>query len=109
MSSKPSPDFGVQRNNRSIIELKPKGTINTGIRYATQIKGVVPFFEEYDAMVEAGFNVIEWENLDYVEKADAIAYRRLKRLIGLHENDAVQRYHERMARRGAMKRPRRRR
>lgn len=63
-----------------------------------QIRGVVPFFEEYDAMVEAEYNQDEWKKVSYVEKAEAVAYHRLKRLIGLHENDAVQRHYERQQR-----------
>ena len=99
MSSKPSPGFGVRRNNRPIIEITPKNTINTGIDYGRLIRGIVPIYEEYDAMIEGGYNTIEWAALNYMDKVDAVAYRRLKRLIGLHENDAVQKYHERMQQR----------
>lgn len=109
MSSKPSPGFGVQRGGKPILEAGLKGTISTGIRYTYQIRNVVPFFEEYDAMVKAGYNTTEWNNLEYMTKVEAVAYQRLKKLIGLHENDAVQTYHERMTRRKKVGRPRRRR
>ena len=95
MFLKPSFDFGVQKNNRSIIEIAPRNTIRTGIQYAYQVRGVVPDFEEYDAMIRAGYNTIEWKELNYMEKADTVAYMRLKKLIELHSNDSVQKHLER--------------
>jgi hypothetical protein len=97
---KPSLDFSVQKNKKPIIEIAPGNTVSTGIRYANQVRGIVPDFEEYDAMIMAGYNTIEWKELNYMEKADAVAYMRLKKLIELHSNDAVQRNIEKMRNKG---------
>ncbi len=50
--------------------------------------GLVPYFEEYDAMVEANFNSRTWRKLDPWERAEAVARYRLKRHIAGHENEA---------------------
>lgn len=59
------------------------------------MKGVVPFFEEYDAMVAANFNSTEWKGLQPNERAEAVARYRLKKHISLHEAEAVE-VHTRM-------------
>jgi hypothetical protein len=64
--------------------------VQTGIAYKVQIPGCVPIYEEYDAMVEAGYNEKEWSELESYRKANAIAWYRIKRYIGLHEADAVE-------------------
>ena len=99
MSSKPSRGFGVLKDDHAIADLKPGNTVGTGVAYKRQFGNLVPFFEEYDVMIGSGYNSIEWAKLDHTERADAVAYHRLKRLIGLHENDAVNRYSERQHKR----------
>ena len=99
MSSKPSSDFGVKKFDHPIIDIAPGNTIRTGVDYHRQFRGLVPFFEEYDAMISAGYNANEWENLDPIERADAVAYYRLQKLVSLHENDAVQKHMERQRKR----------
>ena len=103
MSSKPSLDFGVRRGNKLIFEFSPGNTISTGISYDRHIAGIVPYFEEYDAMIKAGYNSIEWLGLSHEEKANSVAYQRLKRLISLNENDAVQKHVERERKRNKRK------
>ncbi len=85
----PSPDFGVSRFGERIDQLPASSGVNTGITYDAQIKGVVPFFEEYDAMVAANYNAIEWKNLPPSDRAEAVAHLRLRKHINLHESDAL--------------------
>ena len=59
----------------------------------------MPFFEEYDAMREAGYNEIEWKDLDHVYKANAVAWYRIKRFVSIHEADAQKMKMDRQARR----------
>lgn len=53
------------------------------------MRGVVPFYEEYDAMLEAYFNPREWKGLRHYERAEAVARYRLKRHIALHQAEAM--------------------
>ena len=53
------------------------------------MRGVVPFFEEYDAMVAANFNAIEWKGLRHNDRAEAVARYRLRKHISLHESEAL--------------------
>jgi hypothetical protein len=53
------------------------------------MRGVVPFFEEYDAMVAANFNAVEWKGLRHGDRAEAVARYRLRKHITLHESDAL--------------------
>ncbi len=53
------------------------------------MKGVVPFFEEYDAMISANYNSTEWKDLPPLERAEAVAHLRLRKHINLHESDAL--------------------
>lgn len=84
--------FGVLREGIPIKDAQPFTDIQviTGIEYKIQLPGCVPFFEEYDAMVEANHNEETWAELGAVEKAGAVAFYRIKRFISLHEGDAIE-------------------
>ncbi len=62
------------------------------------MRGLVPYFEEYDAMVEANYNSRTWRKLDPWERAEAVAHYRIKRHIAGHENEAVHMDHKRKMR-----------
>ena len=81
------------------ISTLPAAGVNTGIAYAIQIQGIVSFYEEYDAMVEAHHSEETWQRLSPLARAEAVAAYRLRRYIKLHESDAVNAYQERAARR----------
>ena len=85
----PSTDFGVSRFGQAIHELPAGGTVHTGIAFRVYIEGLVPWFEEMDAMVEANHTPQSWDELSHVQKADAVARYRLRRHISLHESEAV--------------------
>jgi hypothetical protein len=63
--------------------------VHTGIAYDIQIPSLIPFFEEYDAMVGANCNEEQWDEMHYSERAKAVAFHRLKKTINLHEGDAL--------------------
>lgn len=52
--------------------------------------GLVPAFEEREAAITSGYTWPEWTGLSVRERASAVAFHRLERLIGLHAHDAVQ-------------------
>ena len=84
----PSSGFGVSRHGTRIHKLRPSTAISTGITYDVQFPGLVPFFEEYDAMVEANHTTATWRELDNWEKAEAVARYRIRRHIAGHESEA---------------------
>ncbi|KKM90668.1 hypothetical protein LCGC14_1236220 [marine sediment metagenome] len=86
----PSTGFSVSRDGIPIEKLDVATSIQTGIAYDIQIPGLVPFFEEYEAMVRANCNDEQWGNVHYSDKAKAVAFHRLKKIINLHEGDAVE-------------------
>ena len=90
----PSRGFGVLRHGQQIKDavIYSDIEVHTGIAYSRQISGCVPFYEEYDAMVEFGYTEGIWMSLSSKERAIAMAYYRLKKYIGLHEADAVKLY-----------------
>ncbi len=85
----PSSDFGVSRYGARIHRLQANNSVQTGITFDVQFRGMVSFFEEYDAMLEANYSVSEWDGLRPFNRAEAVARYRLKRHIGLHESEAL--------------------
>lgn len=85
----PLSDFGVSRDGIPIERLNVRTSVETGIAYDVQFPGLVPFFEEYEAMIRANYSEREWPQIPFWEKAKAIAHHRLKKMINLHEGDAV--------------------
>ncbi len=86
----PSVDFGVLRHGERIDLQQADSGVHTGISYDTQMRGVVPFFEEYDAMVAANYNRIEWKKLRPADRAEAVAHFRLNKHIAVHTHDALE-------------------
>jgi hypothetical protein len=89
---KPRIDFNVLRDGNPIATAAVWTDIQvvTGIAYARQLPGCIPFFEEYDAMKEAGYNEREWMELSPIERAMAVAHYRIRKYVSLHEADAVE-------------------
>jgi hypothetical protein len=85
----PSSVFGVLRHGTRIESLRSNSSVDTGITYGIQLPGAVPFFEEYDAMIEANYNQEQWNGLRPWQRAEAVAHFRVKRHIGLHEAEAL--------------------
>jgi hypothetical protein len=94
----PSRNFGVQRSGVRITEL-PAAGINTGITFAVQVPGLVSFYEEHDAMIEANHTEESWQRLSPMGRAEAVASYRLRRAVKLHQADALNRWQERKNRR----------
>ena len=84
-----SRDFGVSRHGLRIHRLQADNSVQTGITFDVQLPGMVSFFEEYDAMLEANYSVSEWDGLRPFNRAEAVARYRLKRHISIHETEAM--------------------
>lgn len=61
----------------------------TGITLGIDLPGLVPPYEEYAAMVNAHYNRQDWLSLGPDDRAQAVAFYRLSRLVSLHEADAA--------------------
>ena len=61
----------------------------TGITLGLDLPDLVPPYEEYAAMVNAHYNTFTWEELEPAQRAQAVAFYRLSRLVALHESDAA--------------------
>ena len=90
----PSRCFGVLRHGQPIRDAAIYSDIevHTGIAYSRQIMGCVPFYEEYDAMLEVGYTEQVWMGLSSKERAIVMAHYRLRKFVRLHESDAVELY-----------------
>jgi len=53
--------------------------------------------EDRDSAKFNGYSWREWQELLYQDRVDGVAYYRLRRLIDMHEEDAVSREVERRA------------
>lgn len=53
------------------------------------IPGLVPMYEEREAAIHNHYSPTAWHDLDYRERAAAVAFHRLSRLVEMHQSDAV--------------------
>lgn len=82
------------------IEAASVRTVNTGISFSGRdFEGMVPLYEEYDAMLAAHYNESDWQRLAWQDKARAVAHYRLKHWIAIHQQDAVAKDAERRTKR----------
>ncbi len=83
------------RAGTDITEATARTGVETGITFGIELEGLVPPYEEYAAMVAAHYNSISWQTLTAEERARAVAFYRLARLVNLHESDAVAQHAQR--------------
>lgn len=74
-----------------IMEHPLSEAVETGVRYAPLVVGLVAEMEERDAAVFAQYDWDRWIGLSWEARAKAIAHFRLHHLIDLHRNDAAAR------------------
>lgn len=63
--------------------------------------GLISEVEDRDSARFNGYSWREWQKLPYQDRIDGVAYHRLRRLIEMHEEDAVTREVERRSRRNS--------
>ena len=99
-SRPPSGPFALKVHDVPIEQLRPTETIETGIRAGQQIPGNVPWYEEDDARIEAGYNFAQWLDLPYSLRVREVAHYRLRKLVALHRGDAEVRHARMMTKKG---------
>lgn len=73
--------------------------MRTGIEYGILLPGLVPPFEEREAAVYCHYTPLEFRELPPDERALCIAQYRIKRMVEMHQSDAVGAEMDRMSRR----------
>jgi hypothetical protein len=63
------------------------------------IPGIVPYYEEHDARLESGYNLIEWEAIGPYDRALEIAHYRVRHAIEYQKMKAQERELEKSRRR----------
>ena len=63
--------------------------------------GIISEVEDRDSSRFNGYSWREWQTLSYQDRVDGVAYYRLRRLIDMHEEDAVSSEVERRSRRSS--------
>jgi hypothetical protein len=66
--------------------------VSAGITLGITIPGLVPFFEEHDARLNAGYTLPAWQRMTATEKALEVAMYRLRHAKASHEQAAQAKY-----------------
>src|SRR3989304_9199104 len=79
-TSRPPPGtFGVKIGGEPILNVPSAGSFQSGITFAMTAAGLVAPFEEHEARVTAGYNLLEWRSLDPHDRALEVAHFRLRK------------------------------
>lgn len=89
MWRKPRISFAVKLDGESIYRVEPAHLTRVGISYSPMMPGYVAPFEEWDARIQGGYTLREWEDLHPAERAGEIAHFRLRKWIHLHRESKV--------------------
>lgn len=89
MSTRQSTAFGINVYGAPIKGLKTSNTIETGISADHQIPGNISMFEEHDARIKVGYKLDEWYELDHRDRAFEVAHYRIRRMIEMRKNEAL--------------------
>jgi hypothetical protein len=74
-------------------------TIDTGIVLGGLLPGMVPLFEEREASCQSNYTWKAWQRLTGEERAEAVAHYRIKLILNLHRDDAMNKEMKRRNRR----------
>jgi hypothetical protein len=79
----------VLRSGEPIENCPLSERIDTGITYGSLLPGMVPEFEERLACMENNYSWREWQKLSWHERGEAVAFYRLRKLVEMHQGEAV--------------------
>ena len=92
MSKLPLNFLGVSKEIRgisyNILEVELENGIYAGIQMRLSANGLVPFYEEHDARITAGYTEKEWRALSRWERAVEVAHMRIKSAVKNHQAEA---------------------
>jgi len=75
----------VKIGGEPILNVPSAGSFQSGITFAMTAAGLVAPFEEHEARVTAGYNLLEWRSLDPHDRALEVAHFRLRNARRGHE------------------------
>ena len=84
----PETFLKVRVGTQDILEVLTEHSVDAGIRYVVFAAGIVPFFEEHDARIEAGYTLPQWSELSWEERALEVLHFRMRHKIELVQRDA---------------------
>ncbi len=88
--------FGIVLNDEIITSLPVSSKDQLGIRIdQVPIPGTVPLYEEHDARIESGYNLLEWNNLNPDDRALEVAHYRIRHAIEYQKVKSQEREMER--------------
>jgi hypothetical protein len=74
-------------------------TVDTGIELGGLLPGMVPLFEEREACCQSNYTWRQWQRLNGEERAEAVAHYRIRLILNLHRDDAMNKEMKRRNRR----------
>lgn len=89
MSLRPSKALDVRRDGVPITDAAVRHAVSTGVTFGAQLPGLVPEYEEQEAMAVRGLTDAGWLALDATERARIIAYQRVRKYVDLHTQEAI--------------------
>jgi len=74
-------------------------TVDTGIELGGLLPGMVPLFEEREACCQSNYTWRQWHRLNGDERAEVVAHYRIRLILNLHRDDAMNKEMKRRNRR----------
>lgn len=89
----PYSHFGAQRDGENILRVPTRNSVRTGIAFDDLYTalGLVSSYEEHEASMGALISWPEWMKMERSERAIVIAHQRVRSLVRLHTEEAVDR------------------
>lgn len=70
-------------------------SVRVGLAVESEVPGTVPIYEALEAAIYCGYTVSGWWDVDWLERARAVAQYRMHNLIESHVQNAINRETER--------------
>ncbi len=78
--------------------------MRVGLAVESEVPGTVPIYEALEAAIYCGYSTARWWDVDYLERARAVAQYRMHNLIESHVQNAINRETERKSQQGRRQR-----
>jgi hypothetical protein len=68
------------------LPISSKDSLGVEIKQPVAMPGLISFFEEDDARIQAHYNLQEWKKLSYNERASEVAHYRIRAALEYQRN-----------------------
>ena len=90
--------------NESVTRIELNETVSAGIRWRSLGTDMVPIFEEHTARMERGYSIEAWYSLNPMERAIAVAQKRLENSMKNLQGEAEAKHAKKQSQKGSRKR-----